>query len=103
MLSSKGFINDFLNVGINQNKSISIISITEINGWLNTNQKTIAINAKNKHNLSQIVIFVSHFLNEIIAIHKQNKASNKETKLQYHQLWNICIANHIDKTEHQII
>lgn len=79
ILSSFGLLYDFLKVGINQNKSINIINITDINGWFKINQKNIAINHKNKLILSIFLISFSHFLSAIKTIEKQNSASNKVT------------------------
>jgi len=103
MLSSNGFIYDFLKVGINQNKSINIINITEIIGCFKNIQKIIDINQNNKLTLSKVVIFFSHFFTAINTIIIQNNASNKVIKLQYHQSLLNCIQNHINNDTAQII
>ncbi len=64
IVSSYGFIYDFLNVGISANKSIVITSIVEIMGNLKIVHRIIAISASTNITVSNLDISFVPYLNE---------------------------------------
>lgn len=75
--SSKGLFMLFKIVGINQNKSTNINNTTDKIGLFVNIHKTIDNIQNTKEYQSDLLIFLSHFLKEINAIHRQKNETNQ--------------------------